>query len=300
MLYDRDYMRDDDRPGWRSPVIVLLVVLGAIFLVECFLQVYAGSSLSRDFGLSYQAVVTRHEYWRLFTYQFLHDAPWPLHLLFNALGLWFFGRWVLETLGARRFWQIYLTAGFIGALVEIGCQAWHQNFGLTVGASGSVLGLAGVFCLLMPQRETTFVIYFFPVRMRSITMFWILFGFSLFGVLFPAGNIAYGAHLGGLLAGAAYAKFVLDDSSHRWWERFVPRRPAAPRTVTVAAGKVSARPERTGSAPAIPVADQESSEDFIRREVDPILDKISAHGIQSLTERERRVLEKARDRIKGQ
>ena len=38
-------------------------------------------------------------------------------------------------------------------------------------------------------------------------------------------------------------------------------------------------------------------EEFISREVDPILDKISAHGIQSLTERERRILQAARDRM---
>jgi hypothetical protein len=38
-------------------------------------------------------------------------------------------------------------------------------------------------------------------------------------------------------------------------------------------------------------------EEFISREVDPILDKISAHGFQSLTERERQILEKARAKI---
>jgi hypothetical protein len=39
------------------------------------------------------------------------------------------------------------------------------------------------------------------------------------------------------------------------------------------------------------------AEDFLTKEVDPILDKISAHGIQSLTDRERRILEAARERI---
>ncbi len=56
---------------------------------------------------------------------------------------------------------------------------------------------------------------------------------------------------------------------------------------------------RKSPRPAVPAAEPESSEEFIRREVDPILDKISAHGMQSLTEKERRVLERARERMKG-
>ena len=51
--------------------------------------------------------------------------------------------------------------------------------------------------------------------------------------------------------------------------------------------------------PVPPPAEPEDSDEFIRREVDPILDKISAHGIQSLTERERRILERARQRMGG-
>ena len=40
-----------------------------------------------------------------------------------------------------------------------------------------------------------------------------------------------------------------------------------------------------------------TEEEFISREVDPILEKISAHGIHSLTEKERKILESARSRL---
>src|SRR5690606_18077497 len=111
------------------------------------------------------------------TYQFLHDAPWPLHILFNSIALWFFGRAVLEAVGPGRFWQIYLLAGLLGGLTEIACQALHPRYGnvLTVGASASVLGLAGAFCFLFPHREVVFFLYVIPVRLRSMTLFWILF-----------------------------------------------------------------------------------------------------------------------------
>ena len=55
-----------------------------------------------------------------------------------------------------------------------------------------------------------------------------------------------------------------------------------------------------GNAPRPPGIEPASAEeaDFISRQVDPILDKISAHGIQSLTEQERQILEIARNRIR--
>lgn len=304
MLYDRDYMRDEDRAPWRSPVVVLLAVLGVLFLAECFLRVFANnSSLGTYFALGYQPVM-QGEVWRLVTFQFLHTAPWPFHFLFNALGLWFFGRPVLESQGTARFWQIYLSAGLVGGLFELACQAWHPAYPSpwTVGASANVLGLVGAFCLLNPSQELTVFFYVLPVHLRSMTMFWVFFGFSLFGAIFPSGGIAHAAHLGGLLAGAAFVKWFIEGSARDWFRNLIPARPirrakAPPVVVSQHAGS----PPRPATSPAaIPTGAApvpEDSEDFIRREVDPILDKISAHGIHSLTERERRTLERARERM---
>lgn len=302
MLYDREYMRRADGAFWRSPVNVLLVVLGALFLVECILRVYGNTSLAQSFGLEYGAVL-RHEYWRLLTYQFLHDAPWPLHILFNGLALWFFGRPVLERIGALRFWGLYLGSGLVGAFFELACQAWHPGYGsqVTVGASASVLGLAGAFCFLYPTQESVFFLYVIPVRLRSMTLFWILFGFSVFGTVFPHGRIAHAAHLGGLLTGVAFVRLWLEADLSGWslpgWLRGLAarRRAVRVRPLPEVVTKAASRPARAAQA----AVDSESPEDFMRREVDPILDKISAHGLQSLTERERRILEKARERMRN-
>ena len=61
---------------------------------------------------------------------------------------------------------------------------------------------------------------------------------------------------------------------------------------TVAAPATPTRPRVVRQSPELPPAE------FISREVDPILEKISAHGIHSLTERERKILEQARDKMK--
>lgn len=295
MLYDRDYMRSDGGGYWRSPVVLLLIALVALFFVECVSIVYLRHSLAQEFGLTFSAI-REHQYWRLLTYQFLHVAPWPFHLLFNAIGLWFLGRAICETLGHARFWQIYLLSGVLGGLVEVGCQALGPQFRdvPVIGASGAVSGLLGAFCLSFPTQELTTFVYFIPVRVRSMTLFWIWLCFSLFGIVFPFGGLAHGAHLGGLVTGAVFVRYFLQEENRAWLRRFTPRRAARREDVPVTAAKAAGKVGRS----SIPAAEVESPEDFIRREVDPILDKISAHGIQSLTERERRILEKARERMR--
>ncbi|MCC6231500.1 MAG: rhomboid family intramembrane serine protease, partial [Verrucomicrobiales bacterium] len=294
------YMRDGDGYLRRSPVVILLVLLGFLFFVECFLQVYANTSLGKWLGLS-AATVRRGEYWRLFTYQFLHTAPWPWHILFNGIGLWFFGRSVLEAVGVGRFWKIYLLAGLLGGVVDLMAQVFHPRYMMegqwTVGASASILGLAGAFCFLFPTRETVFFLYVIPVKLRSMTMFWVLFGFSVFGTVFPHGGIAHAAHLGGLLTGAAFVRLFLSDDAPHWWQRLSRRRgrdQEVEEEVAVPLGASGSRPGKSAAA-----AEPETPEEFMRREVDPILDKISAHGIQSLTEKEKRILEKARERMRN-
>ncbi len=305
VLYDRDYMRGAAGGRWRSPVTLLLIALTAVFLVECFLRVYQPAhSLLLTFGLNYPTF-RHHEYWRLLTYQFLHDAPWPLHLLFNGLALWFFGRPVLEALGSARFWQIFLLSGVVGGLFEVACEAWHPVFRrmlletgqspLVVGSSASILGLIGTFCFLDPSREIVFFFYIIPVRLRSLTLFWIVLGFSIFGILFPMGDVAHAAHLGGLLTGVVFVRLLHLEDARAWLRRFAPKRTPSRQDVPVTAVRAAGRPSRA----AIPGAELETPDEFMRREVDPILDKISAHGIQSLTDRERRILEKARERMRG-
>jgi len=130
------------------------------------------------------------------------------------------------------------------------------------------------------------------VAMRARTLVWISLGISIFGIIRPIGNVAEGAHLGGLLAGIAYVKWIVQGNLSFPWPSFrFPRR----------------RERRLASAPSakrsfwqqhkLPDDADLQSAEFISREVDPILDKISAHGIHSLTERERRILEAARARM---
>ena len=297
MLYDRDYMRDRGGPDFRSPVVLLLIGLLALFFVECVLRVYGqGSSLANAFALS-RSGMAQHQYYRLLTFQFLHEAPWPWHILMNGIGLWFFGRSVLETLGARRFWILYVVAGTAAGMLDWLCQVGHPRYEIglgTIGASGNIMGLAAAFCLMHPGQDIVFFLYVFPVKLRAMTMFWLLFGFSVFGVVFPFGGVSHAAHLGGLLAGVAFVKVLSREGIPGWWSAFRGRGSNRRPELTVAAGH-----HGSGVAPSAGgEVEPANPDEYMRREVDPILDKILAHGPQSLTEKERRILEQAPKRLR--
>jgi hypothetical protein len=113
---------------------------------------------------------------------------------------------------------------------------------------------------------------------------------AVLGLLFARDGVAHAAHLGGMLTGIVFVKWA----GHWHWPqlRQVFRRPTPRVLVATRSEKATpwrpAKSDRTADLPA---------DEFISQEVDPILDKISQHGIHSLTERERRILEAARQKM---
>jgi hypothetical protein len=161
-----------------------------------------------------------------------------------------------------------------------------------VGASAGISGLLAAIALVSP--ETTFYLFFFvPVRARYCLPLFI--GISaLLIFLDTKTGVAHGAHLGGALFGVAYLKWLHASGLFGgWWKRLVSFRRNRP-IVKMRFPKASSWQEENGSQ-----RDDLESGDFISREVDPILEKISAHGIHSLTERERKILEAARSRMEN-
>jgi rhomboid family protein len=233
--------------------------------------------------------------WQLLTFQFLH-AGW-LHLFFNLLAIFFFGRPVEMVLGRGRFLTLYLSSGVIGGLCQMGAAlAWPARFGGEVlGASAGAYGLVAAFAVMNWLEQFTLLIYFFPVTMRGRTLLWCCIGLAVGSiVLMSHSGIANVAHLGGILTGFVFVRQFVQGRWH-WpqWGSF-PSRPAAPRQFVVTrAGK-----GKFWRSSSTSESDEDlSADEFVKSEVDPILDKISAHGIQSLTAREREILEKARTKM---
>jgi membrane associated rhomboid family serine protease len=304
MLEDRDYMRAASGRGNWSATVSLIATLVLAFILQ--LTVLPEALAENYLFLSLEGI-QRGFVWELLTFQFMHGG-W-IHLLVNCLAIYFFGREVEWVLGKPRFLTLYFGSGVVGGVFQMfGAWIWPGHFGgAVVGASAGAFGLVAAFAALDPARILTMLLYFIlPVRMRARTLLLFCLTLTGLGIAFPhsffGDNIAHAAHLGGILTGLAWVKLGWHRDYVRlpWegllgrWHQWHPlqarqRRRELVRTAAVKIpGWPLRKPEKEGDLP---------SEEFISREVDPILDKISEHGIQSLTERERRILEAARNKM---
>ena len=296
MLDDRPYMRSPYRPAW--PVSVIIIVINtAVFAAQLITSIaYHGGNNPFDAYLSLRPSQLLHGWvWQLGTFQFLHNYPNPLHLILNCWMLYMFGRVVEDALGKRRFLEIYFGSGVVGGLLHCALSWIFPSFFhdiAVVGASAGVFGLMAAFAVMnWEQPITTLIAFILPVTMRAKYLILVMAIIAMLGIMDRSSGIAHAAHLGGLLAGLVYVKYLVSNHSFFSFDRFrrlSPRRelvqiPASQQALWQRAKKTS--------------NEELPSEEFISKEVDPILDKISAHGIQSLTERERKILEAARAKM---
>jgi len=292
MLEDRDYMR---APAYHEPrmsfTVALLIVNAAVFIVQLLAS---NSTPATEIEYNYFALSLaglEHGFiWQLLTFQFMHSG-W-MHILFNSLAIFFFGRPVEDSLGRRHFLTLYLSAGIIGGLVQM-LFAWlvpHYFDIPVVGASAGGYGLVAAFAILHWEERFNMLIYFIPVTMTGKILLAVSLGLAFLGMLIPNSGVANAAHIGGILAGGFYVRLFIQGQWPRW--KF-PARRSAPRVV---AAKRAGKDAFWHSASAKPNEDLDTDE-FLKAEVDPILEKISAHGIHSLTAREREILENARKKM---
>jgi membrane associated rhomboid family serine protease len=276
---------------------ILMVVLALIFALQCINDVYLQSFVESRLALTAECF-TRGYVWQLLTFQFLHVDLF--HLAGNLIGLWFIGRFVESVLGRQRFLVAYFGCGIIGGLLQAALMALFPfHFApVAYGASAGIMGIFAIFCFLLPDSDIRLYLIF-PVP--AMVLLWISGAVSLFFTLVPSargGGYAHAAHLGGLLAGIVWMKlgWHRDFVQLPWEGWFSGRRLSRNRSrkselIRATSIKIPGLPRKSENPPDVP------EEEFISREVDPILDKISQHGIQSLTERERKILEAARNKM---
>ena len=194
--------------------------------------------------------------WQLVTYMFLHGSF--MHILFNMLGLLFFGAEMERLFGSVRFAILYLMAGIVGG---IGWIIIDGGLVPCIGASGAVYGVLFAFCAIYPQRKLTILLYFIPVTLKSMTLAIVIVVGSIAMMAIGGGNIAHSAHLAGGVVGFIYGAYFIRKQS--------------PAGSTVGGRRKNALPAR--------------------EEIDRILDKIKAEGIHSITEKERNTLRRYAD-----
>ena len=283
----------------RSATVVLVIVIVLAFVVQQVLERSSSFPVGRYLYLSLDGL--KHGYvWQLLSFQFLHSNL--LHLAGNCLVIFFLGRPVEDALGRKSFLTLYFTSGNVGGLCQtlagvlasaISLQPHASYFSApVVGASAGAFGLTAAFALLFPDQ---ILLMFMIIPMRAKYLLLLSIALAAWGVVSPNNSpfgqhVADVAHLGGILAGFIFVKYAVHW--HFQWPQFNRRaRPPIRRLV-----KVHSQKPGWGRDKAV-VEEDMPADEFLSKEVDPILDKISAQGIQSLTERERRILETARSKM---
>jgi len=299
MLEDRNYMRRPSFGPQRSATVVLVIVIVLAFVVQQVLERSSSFPVGRYLYLSLDGL--KHGYvWQLLSFQFLHSNL--LHLAGNCLVIFFLGLPVEDALGRKSFLTLYFTSGIVGGLCQtlagvlasaISLQPHASYFSApVVGASAGAFGLTAAFALLFPDQ---ILLMFMIIPMRAKYLLLLSIALAAWGVVSPNNSpfgqhVADVAHLGGILAGFIFVKYAVHW--HFQWPQFNRRaRPPIRRLV-----KVHSQKPGWGRDKAV-VEEDMPADEFLSKEVDPILDKISAQGIQSLTERERRILETARSKM---
>lgn len=206
--------------------------------------------------------------WTVVTYMFLHGGL--SHILVNMLGLFFFGSRVESRLGERRFITLYLISGIFGALASL----VFTPRAAVIGASAGVFGVMLAFAWFWP-REKIYIWGVLPVESRWLIVFTTVMA-VFFGLGGGGAGVAHFAHLGGYVGAWMYLWLIGRNSAQRrFQQRMNAVEPATARRV------VTLRKEQLNL---------DGVHALTREEVDRILDKISAQGMQSLTTEELRFL----------
>src|SRR5688572_7662091 len=224
--------------------------------------------------------------WTIITYAFVHDWTGILHILFNMLFLYWFGKLFAEYLGSDKLIAVYFLgalAGAIAYLIVYNVIPYYEAripSGGMVGASAAVYAIVVATATLLPDY-TFFLLFLGPVRIKYIAAFYIVLSFLGSVGSNEGGNVA---HLGGALIGFVYIKQLQAGVNWGIWITAVIEWckglfSAKPKV------KVTYRKEATAGAKKAGKTSTVSQD-----EIDTILDKISDGGYESLTKEEKEKL----------
>ncbi|MSR48154.1 MAG: rhomboid family intramembrane serine protease [Planctomycetes bacterium] len=260
-------------PGWRATLaatpITSAVFLGAIFVWLLGTLHAAGAvpfSVNRWLWLSLDNAPFVYPF---FTHVLPHDPTSLFHLVFNMLGLWFFGRELEMRLGRGSFATLFFGAALCGAIAHLVVMAVRREPTGLVGASGGLMGL--LFFMARETPDRPFLFYFFRVPFKVLAI--LLVAFDLHPLLLGRKDgVAHLCHLGGAAFGFTWFRWRFDALS--WW---------------------AALRDQSRAAKAERLSDRERDDDA---EMDRLLAKIHAEGMPSLTQRERSFLQQRSESAK--
>ncbi len=280
-IADRDYHRSEPPPNGGllanlTPVVRWLLISNvAIFLLDIL---FLDHQLI-DFGaFAVRSAIFEGRFWEFITFQFLHASVG--HVLFNCIGIYFFGPWMERWWGSTKFAIFYLLCGMAGAafftlLTFLGLLPGGMESSM-VGASAGIYGIFIGVAFIAPDLRV--MLLFPPIELSMRQLAIALLAISVGAITLGWGGNEGGeaGHLGGAILGFILMRFPILLGGQPGTTIIRPRR--------------SARHYEAKLRPRTQLQLEEDSA------VDLILDKISREGFQSLTQEEKDTLSKASER----
>jgi len=284
---------EQEAPPRLTPAVQTIIALN-LAMVVLQLAGVPYTNIATLFSFDSNAMPGR--WWTAFTYMFIHAGV--LHFVANMYALYVFGPRLEHTWGAKKFSWFYVLC----ALGGVAFQMLFIRGGGLVGSSAPVFGVLTAYAMQWPDDEIALL---FMVPMRARTLAAGLFGFNIVLGLIGTNdgmNLAYFAHIGGALAAYIYVRMgastAIDqvrqrvanlpdaDEPPRAIPRNLPRRERGDEVDDIVAKSKAIASKRV--ATVTPTARRRDPK---ADEANRVLDKISEHGIESLTSDERKVLE---------
>ncbi|MCA9212833.1 MAG: rhomboid family intramembrane serine protease [Planctomycetales bacterium] len=278
-LYDRDYVRDTQQPQPlptpKSAVAVLITINVIVFLLD---QLAGPTGWLASYLVAFSTTIVQPwDWWRFVTYGFAHAPIGFGHIFGNMIGLFFFGRAIEGVLGPKRFVGFYLTAVVLGGLAF---SVRHYLMGPRelpipmLGASGAIFALVILFALKFPHNKI-YLWFTVPVPAWLLASAYLLIELT---ALNRHDSVAHDVHIAGAIYGFVFFKTgwsflslapssLLDSFSGKSFSAMTTRRPK------------------------VKLYDPEARDSKLDKEADRILDKVHREGADSLTAKERRILE---------
>ncbi len=259
-----------------TPVVKVLLVLNlGIYFSDLLVLDHA----IRELGLfTIRSAVYEGRFWEFVTFQFIHGSVG--HVLFNSIGLFFFGPWMERWWGSKSFLLFYLVsgaggAGFFMLLTYVGVLPEYDFSAGLVGASAGIYGILVGVAIIAPTMRISLLIPPVTLTMRQFALILMAFAAASIAFKFLGNEGGEAGHLGGAVVGAILV-FLWGPSGPFGKDGIFKKKKTGPR-----------RKIEPKIRPRTKIDLRSTSE------VDEILDKISREGFQSLTNEEREVLQRA-------
>jgi membrane associated rhomboid family serine protease len=294
-IYDRDYYRQGGS-GFqlrapRTAIGTILLLNVAVFLLELVsvsdgrsyvAEVFAThvNATERESAFPHQDTLSRPWlWWQFVTYGFTHDINSMTHIIFNMATLFFLGRDIEQWYGTREFIRLYMVMLVFASVIWAFANRlfYPGQPSSLIGASGAIAGVVVLYALHFPKR---ILLFMFVLPLPAWLLGALAIASDVIGAMGTASKhpgeqqIAYTAHLAGTALALAYFNFQwnfgrLYQSAANWL--------------------------KTRSRPSLKVFKPEDASDgpVDDDEVDRVLAKLKREGKESLTRKERNILESA-------